>query len=101
MFDKSAYKTIITFKQFKEMADNMPELYVLPHKGLKIEDDTLGIVNSNYWFQPVNLCDCAKAVVTNEQQKIINMYKNKKNDALDKYEKLRDEMSAVLKNNEL
>lgn len=59
------YINIITFKEFMEEADNLPERYILPQNFKILNDNILGFVDWNYCFRPIKLSSEAAKIIYN------------------------------------
>lgn len=53
---------IITFKEFLNRADILPQKYILPQNFETLDNDILGIADWNHCFRPVKLSEEASAL---------------------------------------
>lgn len=63
MFKSLDWVTIITFKEFKELALKRNSIYVLPDKYEAIGESIIGYIDDDFKFRPVKFSRKAKAAI--------------------------------------
>lgn len=66
MLKSSDWKSIVTFKQYKKIAKNKYESYILPNDYELIDENIIGVIEKEdyfYRFCPVKLSNNAKNVI--------------------------------------
>lgn len=63
MFKSSDWVTLITFKEFKELALKRNSIYVLPKNYEAIGESIIGYIDDDFKFRPIKLSRKAKAAI--------------------------------------